>query len=142
MKHDDSWMRKGLKVRTEVLGEKHVAASLTDSNPYARELAEFTTRVAWGMVWSRPGLSRKARSFLNLGALIALGQTHELRLHMRAALRNGVTRKEMAEAVLHCAIYAGFPRAAEARRAMCEVFGELDSGKESKGSGKMARRRR
>jgi len=141
MKHDDVWMRKGLRVRTEVLGKEHVQASLR-GDEYTLPLAEFTTRVAWGLVWSRPGLSRKARSFLNLGALIAMGQPHELRLHMRAALRNGVSRKEMAEAVLHCAIYAGFPRAAEARRAMCEVFEQVDRERKSDASTNAVRRRR
>lgn len=126
MKHDDALMRKALKVRTAVLGEEHVHASLTKGDPYTRSIVEATTRIAWGMVWSRPGLPRKYRSLLSLGALVALGQGQELRVHIRGALRNGLTRKEIAEAIIHCAMYAGFPRAAEARRAMAEVFAEVD----------------
>jgi 4-carboxymuconolactone decarboxylase len=141
MKHDDALLKKGLKVRTEVLGEEHVQASLRP-DAYTLPLVELTTKVAWGMVWSRPGLSRKSRSLLSLGALIALGQPHELRVHMRGALRNGVTREEIAEAIIHCAMYAGFPRAAEARRAMSEVFEKLDSGPKSAASKAPARRRR
>jgi len=126
MTHDDALMKKGLRVRTAVLGREHVRNSFTRGDEYTRTIAEVTTRVAWGMVWSRPGLSRKYRSLLNLGALIALGAGEELRVHIRGALRNGLTRREIAEAIIHCAMYAGFPRAAEARRAMAEVFADID----------------
>jgi 4-carboxymuconolactone decarboxylase len=79
------------------------------------------------MIWSRPGLSRKSRSLLNLGMLTALGQPQELRLHIRAALRNGLTRTEIVEALLHTAVYCGIPKCSEARRAMLEVFDQLDA---------------
>ncbi len=130
----DPLLKKGLRIRREVLGKEHVEASFRSRNPYTLPLAELTTKVAWGMVWSRPGLSRKARSLLNLGALIAMGQPHELRLHIRAALRNGLSRKQISEAILHCAIYSGFPRAADARRAMCEVFEQIDSEEKNAGA--------
>lgn len=123
----DRLLSKGLKVRREVLGDEHVAKSFQSGNRYTLPMAEFTTRVAWGMVWSRPGLARKERSLLNLGALIAMGQMDELRLHIRSGLRNGLTRKQIAEAILHCAVYCGIPRAAAARRAMCEVFEQLET---------------
>lgn len=127
----DKLLRKGLRVRREVLGDEHVDKSFRSGNQYTLPMAELTTRVAWGMVWSRPGLARKERSLLNLGALIAMGQMDELRLHIRSALRNGLTRNQIAEAVLHCAIYCGFPRAAAARRAMCDVFERLDTGEKN-----------
>ena len=78
MTHDDALMKKGLRVRTAVLGREHVRNSFTRGDEYTRTIAEVTTRVAWGMVWSRPGLSRKYRSLLNLGALIALGAGEQL----------------------------------------------------------------
>ena len=118
---------KGLKVRAEVLGADHVARRTRAPNPYAQPFEEFTTTAAWGMIWSRPGLTRKQRSLLNLGMLTALGQPQELRLHIRGALRNGLTRTEIAEALLHTAVYCGIPKCSEARRAMLEVFEAVDA---------------
>jgi 4-carboxymuconolactone decarboxylase len=122
----DPLYEKGLKVRTEVLGADHVARRTGAISEYAKPFEEFTTKAAWGMVWSRPGLTRKQRSLLNLGMLTALGQPQELRLHIKGALRNGLTRTEIVEALLHTAVYCGIPRCTEARRAMLEVFAEVD----------------
>jgi len=88
------------------------------------------------MVWARPGLPRKVRSFLNLAALTAMNMRHELQLHIRSALRNGLTRKEIAEALLHCAIYCGYPKAVDALRLMREVYDEIDAEARPKRRGK------
>ena len=123
----DPLFKKGLRVRKAVLGGGDVARRISSANQYTQMFEEFTTKAAWGLVWSRPGLSRRIRSFINLGMLIALGQPQELRLHIRAAQRNGVTRKEIAETILHSAVYCGVPRATAARRIMLEVFDEMDA---------------
>jgi 4-carboxymuconolactone decarboxylase len=128
-KTKDRLFEKGLRVRTEVLGAEHVKRRTQKANEYAWPFEEFTTKAAWGLIWSRPGLSRKSRSLLNLGMLTALGQPQELRLHIRAALRNGLTRTEIAEALLHTAVYCGIPKCSEARRAMLEVFEQVDADK-------------
>jgi 4-carboxymuconolactone decarboxylase len=122
----DALFRKGLRVRKAVLGADYAQKRFADANAYTQPFEEFTTKAAWGLVWSRPGLSRRIRSFMNLGMLIALGQPEELRLHIRGALRNGATRKEIAEAILHSAVYCGIPRATAARRIMLAVFADLD----------------
>ena len=136
-KTKDPLYRKGLKVRAEVLGAEYVARRTQAPNEYAQRFEEFTTKAAWGLVWSRPGLTRKQRSLLNLGMLTALGQPTELRLHIRGALRNGLTRDEIAEALLHTAVYCGIPKCSEARRAMLEVFADADEA----GRTRTARRR-
>jgi 4-carboxymuconolactone decarboxylase len=122
----DELFAKGLRIRKEVLGSEAIGRRIATANEYTRGFEEISTKAAWGLIWSRPGLTRRMRSLLNLGILTALGQPHELRLHIRAALRNGLTRKEISEALLHCSVYCGIPRAAEARRAMIEVFEKLD----------------
>lgn len=129
---NDPLFKKGLKVRKAVLGTAHLGNRISEANEYAQAFEEFSTKAAWGLVWSRPGLPRRIRSFINIGMLIALGQTQELRLHIRAALRNRVTRKEIAEAILHTAPYCGIPRATAARRIMLEVFAELDADTKAK----------
>ena len=126
-KAKDPLYRKGLKIRAEVLGAEHVANRTQNPSEYSQAFEEFTTKAAWGLIWSRPGLTRKQRSLLNLGMLTALGQPQELRLHIRAALRNGLTRTEVAEALLHTSVYCGIPKCSEARRAMLEVFADIDN---------------
>ena len=124
---DDPLFKKGIRMRKAVLGLAHLGNRISQANEYTQGFEEFSTKAAWGLVWSRPGLSKRIRSFLNIGMLIALGQPEELRLHIGAALRNGVTRKEIAEAILHTAPYCGIPRATAARRIMLEVFATLDA---------------
>ncbi|HXF66753.1 MAG TPA: carboxymuconolactone decarboxylase family protein [Burkholderiales bacterium] len=123
----DPLFRKGLKIRKELLGADYVESRLAAADQYTWPFEELATKSAWGLVWSRPGLPRKVRSFLNLAALTAMNLRHELKLHIRAALRNGLTRKEIAEALLHCAIYCGYPKAVDALRLMREVYQELDA---------------
>jgi 4-carboxymuconolactone decarboxylase len=123
----DPLFKKGLKIRREVVGAEYVERRLAAANEYTWPFEELATKVAWGMVWGRPGLPRKVRSFLNLAALTAMNMRHELKLHIRSALRNGLTRKEISEALLHCAVYAGVPKALDALRLMQEVFDEVDA---------------
>ena len=123
----DPLFRKGLKVRRELLGDAYVKGRLAAANEYTWPFEEFATKAAWGMVWARPGLPRKVRSFLNLAMLTAMNMRHELRLHIATALRNGLTRKEIAETLLHCAVYCGVPKALDALRLMQEVFDEADA---------------
>ena len=125
----DPLFRKGLKIRKEVVGAEYVERRLAAANEYTWPFEELATKYAWAMVWGRPGLSRKVRSFLNLAALTAMNMRHELKLHIRSALRNGLTRKEVSEALLHCAVYAGVPKALDALRLMQEVFDEVDAAK-------------
>ncbi len=125
----DALFRKGLKIRKEVVGADYVERRLAAANEYTWPFEELATKYAWGMVWGRRGLPRKVRSFLNLAALTAMNMRHELKLHIRSALRNGLTRKEISEALLHCAVYAGVPKALDALRLMQEVFDEVDAAK-------------
>lgn len=120
---------KGLEIRRAVLGDAHVDASLAKNNPFSEPFQDLITRYAWGEIWSRPGLPRSTRSLLTLAMLVALNRGEEFRMHVRAALRNGVTRDEIQETLLQCAIYCGVPAANSAFQAAAEVFAEVDSGR-------------
>lgn len=120
---------KGLEIRRAVLGDAHVDASLAKKNPFSEPFQDLITRYAWGEIWSRPGLPRSTRSLLTLAMLVALNRGEEFRMHVRAALRNGVTRDEIQETLLQCAIYCGVPAANSAFHAAAEVFAEVDSGR-------------
>ena len=115
---------QGDKVRREVLGDARVDSTTRDPGAFNAPLIEYLTKYAWGDVWSRPGLDRRSRSILNLGMLSALGRTEELRLHVRGALRNGVTKDEMQEIFLQVAVYCGAPAALEVFKVAEEVFDE------------------
>jgi len=123
---DDERRRKGMQVRREVLGAAHVDAAVARQTAFTEPFQDFITRTAWGDVWSREGLDRRTRSIITLAALLALGQEAELRLHVRAALTNGLTREEISEVFLHTAIYAGVPAANSAYAAAQEVFATID----------------
>ncbi|HUB96625.1 MAG TPA: 4-carboxymuconolactone decarboxylase [Stellaceae bacterium] len=114
----------GLKVRSEVLGAEYVDAAIKGADDFNRPFQEFITEYCWGAVWGRPGLPRKTRSMLNLAMLSALNRQTELKLHVRGALRNGVTKDEIAEVLLQAAIYCGVPAAVEAFRTAREAFKE------------------
>jgi 4-carboxymuconolactone decarboxylase len=107
---DDAYER-GMKVRREVLGDAHVDRANESATAFTADFQELITKYAWGEIWSRPGLDRKTRSCITLAALVALGRDHELPLHVRAALRNGLTLDEIKEVLLHTAVYAGVPAA-------------------------------
>jgi 4-carboxymuconolactone decarboxylase len=119
---------RGLAVRRAVLGNEHVARTLRGRTGFNRDFQDLLTRYAWGEIWTRPGLPRRTRSLVTLAALVALGREHELRLHLRAALRNGVTRGEIGEVLLQMAVYCGLPAANDAFRLAADVFAERDAG--------------
>jgi 4-carboxymuconolactone decarboxylase len=114
----------GMRIRREVLGDEHVDRALANTTEFTAAFQDFITRYAWGGVWSREGLDRRTRSAITLAVLTALGREHELELHVRAAIRNGLSESEIAEILLHTAVYAGVPAAnaafAIARRALEE----------------------
>jgi len=118
---------QGMKVRRAVLGDQHVDKAQQNTNDFTADFQDLITRYAWGEIWSRPGLPPQTRSLLTLAMLIALNRGDELRLHLRAALRNGVTRDEIKEVLLQSAIYCGVPAANTAFQLATEVFREIDS---------------
>ena len=117
----------GLKVRRAVLGDAHVDRSLGKRNDFNEEFQALITRYAWGEIWTRPGLPRHTRSLLTIGLMVALNRSDEFRLHVRAAFNNGVSRDEIREVLLHCAIYAGVPAANSAFHMAEEVFAQMES---------------
>ena len=102
---------EGMTIRREVLGDEHVDAAIERTTDFTADFQDLITRYAWGEIWSRPGLDRKTRSCMTLTALVALNRMDELALHVRAALRNGLTPDEIKEVLLHAAIYCGVPAA-------------------------------
>jgi len=117
----------GMKVRRAVLGDAHVDRSLAKINAFNSEFQDLITRYAWGEIWTRPGLPRHTRSLLTIGLMVALNRSEELKLHLRAAFNNGVTREEIKEVILQCAIYAGVPAANSAFHMAEEVFAQIDA---------------
>src|ERR1700680_4045116 len=101
----------GLEVRRAVLGDAHVDRALSRSNAFNEEFQELITRYAWGEIWARPGLTKETRSMITVAMLVALNRGEEFRLHLRAALRNGVSREEIREVLLQTTIYCGVPAA-------------------------------
>jgi 4-carboxymuconolactone decarboxylase len=126
---DKKRYEEGLAVRKAVLGAEYVENSLRSADDFTRPLQELVTEYCWGEIWTRPGLDRRTRSFLNLAMLTALNRPHEIKLHVRGALNNGLTRKELMEVFLQSAIYCGVPAALDAMRVAKEVFAEIDGGK-------------
>ena len=102
---------RGMEVRRAVLGDEHVDRAIERTTPFTADFQDLITRYAWGEIWSRPGLDRRTRSCITLMALIALGHRDELAMHVRAALRNGVTSDEIKEVILQSAVYCGVPAA-------------------------------
>lgn len=102
---------KGVEVRSEVLGASYVQNSLKRSDPFMADFQHFVTEYVWGTIWAREGLPRKIRSMINIALLTGLNRQNELKLHVQAALTNGVTPEEIKEILLHCSIYAGVPAA-------------------------------
>ncbi len=115
---------EGMRVRREVLGDEHVDAAAARTTPFTADFQDLITRYAWGEIWSRPGLDRRTRSIINLAVLTALGRSHELALHTRGALNNGVTPDEIREVFIQLAGYAGFPAAVEAFRTAQPIIAE------------------
>jgi len=120
---------RGLEIRKAVLGEDYVAKSLAGADEFSRPMQELATEYCWGRVWSRPGLARRDRSLLNLGIISALNRPHELKIHVKGALTNGLTRAEICEVFLQVAIYCGLPAGIDSVRIAREAFAEIDAGK-------------
>lgn len=118
---------KGLEVRREVLGKDYVENSLAKADDFMRAFQKITTEYCWGEIWTRPGLPRKTRSMLNLAMLTALNRPNELRLHLKGALTNGVTREEIKEILLQTCIYCGIPAGLDAFKVAAEVFRDIDA---------------
>ena len=119
MTYDD-----GMRVRREVLGDEHVDRAAANADDFTRDFQDLITRYAWGEIWTRPGLDRRTRSCITLTALIALNHHEELAMHVRAALRNGLTPDEIKEVLLQAAIYCGVPAANRAFAIAQEVLAE------------------
>ena len=117
--------RQGMTVRREVLGDEHVDRAVAATTPFTEPFQDFITRYAWGDIWSRPGLSRAERSLVTLSVLAAMQHEHELAMHVKAALRNGLTPEQIQEVLLQVAVYAGVPVANRAfpiaQRALAEA---------------------
>jgi 3-oxoadipate enol-lactonase/4-carboxymuconolactone decarboxylase len=115
----------GMRVRREVLGDEHVDRAIERTTPFTEDFQDLITRYAWGEIWARPGLDRRTRSCITLATLVALGREEELAMHVRAALRVGLTPDEIKEVLLHSAIYCGVPAAngafAVAQRVLDEI---------------------
>ena len=107
----DETRARGMQTRRAVLGDEHVDRAIERTTPFTEDFQDLITRYAWGEIWSRPGLDRRTRSCITLTALVAGGREHELELHVRAALRNGLTPDEIGEVLLQCAVYCGVPAA-------------------------------
>ncbi len=130
---------RGLRVRRAVLGDAHVDRSLEAASPFTREFQEYITSAAWGDVWARPGLDLRTRSCITLAILTALRAENELPIHVRGALRNGLTPSEIGEVLLHTAVYAGVPAAnsafAIAERTLAEEGVDLSATTDGAGAG-------
>lgn len=118
---------QGLALRRDVLGADYVDRSLAEADAFSSPMQELSTEYCWGAVWSRQGLSRRDRSLLNLGMISALNRPHELKLHVKAAVRNGLSREEIREALLQVAIYCGVPAGIDSTRIAREALAEIDA---------------
>lgn len=123
---DEERYDQGMVVRREVLSDAHVDRAIAGTTELTADFQDFITRVAWGDIWSRPGLDRRSRSVAVLTALIALGHHEELAMHLRAALRNGLTVDEIKEVILQAGLYCGVPAANTAFRIAKDVFAEAE----------------
>ena len=120
---------KGMKIRREVLGDAYVDRALAKSGPFNDPLQELVATYCWGWCWGREGLPRRDRSLINLAMISALNRPHELKMHVKGALRNGVTREEIREVLLQVGIYCGVPAAVDSFRVAREALNEYDQGK-------------
>ena len=124
--NDSERFDQGIAVRRAVLGEAHVDRAQVNLNEFNHEFQNLITRYAWGEIWTRPGLPRHTRSLMTICMMVALGREEELKLHLKAAANNDVTRDEIKEALLQSAIYCGVPAANSAFALALKVFAEID----------------
>lgn len=117
---------QGLEIRRSVLGAEYVDQSIQNATEFNMPMQELVTEYCWGEIWARPGLPKKTRSMLNLAMITALNRPHELKLHVRGAINNGLTKDEIQEIFLQTAIYCGVPAAIDSFRTAKEVFDEMD----------------
>lgn len=134
MPESDNSYQRGLAMRRKVLGDAHVDRSLNSATDFNRKLQDYVTASCWGDVWTRPGLPPRDRSMINLAMLTALNRPHELKIHVRGALNNGLTVDEIGEVLLQTAVYCGAPAAIDAFRTAKEVIDEVEAG--SRGTAK------
>lgn len=118
---------KGLALRKQVLGADYVEKSMASADDFSRPMQELSTEYCWGYVWTRPGLQLRERSLINLSMISALNRPHELKLHVKAALNNGLTREEIREVLLQVAVYCGVPAGIDSTRIAREAFAEVDA---------------
>jgi 4-carboxymuconolactone decarboxylase len=123
---DKATFERGLQIRKDTLGADFVEHSLKTADDFNMPMQELTTEYCWGYVWGRPGLDRKTRSMLNLAMISALNRPHELKMHVKGALKNGVTKDEIREVFMQVAIYCGVPAGVDSFRVAREAFAELD----------------
>lgn len=116
---------KGLKTRREVLGSEYVDNSIKNAGEFNMPMQELVTEYCWNDIWNRPGLDRRSRSMINLSMLTALNRPHELKLHLKGAINNGLTKDEIREILMQTAIYCGVPAAIDSFRCAKEVFSEM-----------------
>ncbi|WP_096185818.1 carboxymuconolactone decarboxylase family protein [Evansella halocellulosilytica] len=116
----------GLDIRKSVLGEEHVNRSINNATEFNEPIQQLVTEYCWGEVWSRSGLDKKQRSLINLAMLTALNRPHELKLHLKGALRNGCKKEEIREVLLQSAIYCGVPAAVDSFRVASEIIKDLN----------------
>lgn len=122
---DKETYEKGLQIRRSVLGAEFVDKAISTADDFNRPLQEIVTQYCWGEIWGRPGLDKKTRSLLNLAMISALNRPHEVRMHIKGAINNGVTKDEIREVFLQVAIYAGVPAGVDSFRVAKEVFAEM-----------------
>jgi len=126
---DKETYERGLEIRKSVLGKEFVEKSIASADDFNRPLQELVTEYCWGAVWGREGLDKKTRSIINLAMISALNRPHELKMHVKGALRNGLTKDEIREVLLQVGIYCGVPAAVDSFRVAREALNEYDQGK-------------
>jgi 4-carboxymuconolactone decarboxylase len=120
---------RGLKLRKQVLGAEYVEKAMAAADSFSMPMQELSTEYCWGHVWTRPGLALRDRSLINIAMISALNRPHELKLHVKAALNNGLSREEIREVILQVAVYCGVPAGIDSTRIAREAFAELDAAK-------------
>jgi 4-carboxymuconolactone decarboxylase len=122
---------KGLALRKQVLGAEYVEKSMASADSFSMPMQELSTEYCWGHVWTRPGLALRDRSLINIAMISALNRPHELKLHVKAALNNGLSREEIREVILQVAVYCGVPAGIDSTRIAREAFAEVDAAKKA-----------
>jgi 4-carboxymuconolactone decarboxylase len=122
---DKAMYEKGLAIRRDVLGKEFVDNAISSADDFNRPLQELVTQYCWGEIWGRPGLDRKTRSMLNLAMISALNRPHEVKMHVKGAINNGLTKDQIMEVLLQVAIYCGVPAAVDSFRIAKEAFKEM-----------------